>query len=132
MNADTEYTQVTVWPGTTLGGQSPESFEQWVKAHFDGVRVKHLKQITTLPGDGGEGGREDLVFAVHKDDVMKFAVPRLGFGMRWIEDVIANERINTPGKTIYPQEFHDLARTVTIDDSGSLADDDRDEEESDD
>jgi hypothetical protein len=47
------------------------------------------------------GGRVDTIFAVHDDDVMKFAVPRLAMGIRWIEDVLDNEARETE-HSIYP------------------------------
>ena len=73
------------------------------------VRVQYLEEIETLPDrdeDGVEdpdtGGRNDLLFAVHEDDVMEFAVPRLQIGIRWIEDAVG-EWNNKNGYIIYPE-----------------------------
>jgi hypothetical protein len=34
------------------------------------------------------GGRSDVFFYIHDEDITKFAVPRLGLGIRWWEDVV--------------------------------------------
>lgn len=101
------FTQVCVWPGTIVGPEHIEAFEQWLLDDF-GARGKYLEEIKTLPDmeDGypveGTGGRTDLFFVIHREDVGKFAVPRLQFGMRWVEDVIANEKMR--GEiSIYPE-----------------------------
>jgi hypothetical protein len=62
-----------------------------------GVRVQYLEEIETKP-DLDEnrqqiedtGGRNDVFFAVHSDDLSKFAIPRLSVGIRWLEDVYLN------------------------------------------
>jgi hypothetical protein len=89
------FSQVCVWPGTTVGKDKIEEFEHFMLDQF-GVRVKYIEEITTAPDqdkDGnpieGTGGRNDLFFYVHDDDIGKFAVPRLAVGIRWIEDVLA-------------------------------------------
>jgi hypothetical protein len=106
-----DFKQPVVWPGTLMGEGTPAEFEAFILAEF-GCRAKYHGQFTTLPGDGGEGGREDLVFYVHSEDLGKFAVPRLAYGMRWIEDVLDNEarRISDHEQdaTIYVPEFHAL------------------------
>ncbi len=37
------------------------------------------------------GGRHDFFFSFHNLDIMRVAVPRLAFGVRWWEDVVDNE-----------------------------------------
>ena len=68
-----------------------------------GVRVKFENQVKTLP-DTPEctetGGRNDLFFYIHDDDIGKFAVPRLSMGIKWWEDVLGNGQ----GK-LYPTEI---------------------------
>lgn len=88
-----DYCQVCVWPGTTLEDTGPAGFETYMFKEFV-VRVQYLENINT------SGGRSDLFFAVHKDDINKFAVPRLKAGIRWIEDVLAPCNYRTP---IYPK-----------------------------
>jgi hypothetical protein len=35
-----------------------------------------------------EGGRCDILFYIHDEDIRKFALPRLSLGIRWWEDVV--------------------------------------------
>ena len=97
------FTQVCVWPATVVGQEKIPEFEAFMKAEFD-TRIQYLEEIETLPGDGGEGGRNDVFFAVHDEDVGKFAVPRLAYGIRWIEDVLSTENYGDP---IYPERIFD-------------------------
>ena len=104
-NKNNEFSQVCVWPGTVVGNEKEQKeFEAIMKKQF-GVRVQYLEEIKTAPDfQNGcpvkdTGNRSDLFFAVHNEDVGKFAIPRLQVGIRWIEDVLANE-----GKTsLYPK-----------------------------
>lgn len=72
------------------------------------VRVQFLECIVTNPDldDGvpapGTGGRYDTFFAIHNEDVMKFAEPRFRHGIRWIEDVLLNG-----GGYLYPTRVED-------------------------
>lgn len=98
------YHQLCVWEGTILGDTPMSEFEKFFKEH-GGWRVKFLEEVVTLPDvvDGrvveGIGGRHDVFFLVHEDDISTFAVPRLQMGIRWWEDVLGNGHGN-----IYPQE----------------------------
>lgn len=83
-----EFNQVCVWPAT-LVGKDAKGFEAFILRELH-TRVKFLEEIVTTEGCGGEGGRHDVFFAVHNDDIGKFAVPRLFYGMRWVEDCIGN------------------------------------------
>ena len=65
-----------VWMGTIIGDKQIEDAERFFSDNLDGVRVKYLNTIVTLPGKGGNGGRHDAVFAVHVEDENKFAVRR--------------------------------------------------------
>jgi hypothetical protein len=106
------FNQVCVWPGVTLGnlenGFSPQEFEQVLAEEFEGVRVHYLETIFTLldKNELGEeipntGGRSDIFFAVHDEDIMKFAILRLQAGIRWIEDAVSE--INNPNGIVYPE-----------------------------
>lgn len=87
------FKQVCVWPGTIVGADNVADFEQFMLNEV-GVRVQYLEEIHTAPDmvNGypveGTGGRCDVLFAVHNADVMKFAIPRLQYGMRWLEDAL--------------------------------------------
>ena len=85
------YTQLCVWRGTTLGDKTPEDFEADMGEMFE-ARIKFAEAVTTLPcpEKGEEGGRCDLFFYIHTEDIPKFAVPRLACGIRWWEDVLGN------------------------------------------
>jgi hypothetical protein len=107
-NLQEEFPQVMVWSGTVVGFNNVESFENWMKTDF-GVRVKYLEEIKTLPSRGvsDSGGRNDLFFAVHKDDISKMAVKRftLQDPPRWIEDVLS---IVNYHEHIYPDHVFDF------------------------
>lgn len=90
------FKQVCVWPGTLLEEETIPEFVQFFKDEMD-ARIQFMEVIITTPDVDskgaeipGTGGRSDVFFAIHKDDVMKFAVPRLSLGIRWIEDVFGN------------------------------------------
>ena len=88
------YTQVCVFPALLVDeNKIQEEFIDQFKEVFD-TRVQYLETILTKPDSddqsGTTGGRSDVFFAVHKDDIEKFAVKRLQYGIRWIEDVLSN------------------------------------------
>lgn len=86
------YTQVCVFPALLVDENKIQEFTDQIKEKFD-TRVQYLETILTKPDlDDPEntGGRSDVFFAVHKDDIEKFAVKRLQYGIRWIEDVLSN------------------------------------------
>lgn len=95
-----KFNQLCVWSGTLVGEDLINDFEKFMLEDV-GARVKYEAEIKTLPTDGDPetGGRNDLFFYVHDDDIMKFSVPRLGMGIRWWEDVLGNG-----GGVLYPQE----------------------------
>ena len=87
--------QVVVWRGTVVGKDRADEFEQWVAEN--GFNVVYLEEFKTLPdtdewGDPveGTGGRNDLLFQVEDDDLGKFSLWRLGYGMSWWEDYLDN------------------------------------------
>lgn len=84
-----EYTQLCVWPATTLGGKSALDFETFMKEEF-GVRVKCAEEAETIVTREDGTHRHDLFFYVHECDVKKFAVRRLAYGIHWWEDVLMN------------------------------------------
>ncbi len=107
----TGYTQVCVWPGTTLDHRGPGAFEDYMLSQFQ-VKVQYLENILTTPNtdnDGnpveGTGGRSDLFFAVEQDGLTPtFCVGRLYYGIRWIEDVLSECNYTS---RIYPERIFD-------------------------
>jgi hypothetical protein len=106
------YTQLCVWPGTELGEANPKELEEFFLENM-GTRIKYHTEIKTLPDiENGRkvpdtGGRNDIFFYVHDEDVNKFAVPRLRMGIRWWEDVI----VYNDNAHLYTQEFIDANPT---------------------
>ncbi len=108
-----DFKQVCVWPnckvseGLKLSQKERDEFEELILEKM-GVRTQLLEQIVTLPDmkDGravlDTGGRCDTIFAVHSEDVGKFAIPRLRMQIRWIEDVLAKCNYNS---RIYPDRL---------------------------
>lgn len=104
--SDNKFTQLCVMIGTTLEGSSPDELVKWIKDNF-GCRIKFCEEVITLPDKdrfGNDvkdtGGRNDIFFYIHHDDIGKFAVPRLTIDVRWWEDIISNN-----SHKIYPQEI---------------------------
>ena len=93
------FKQVCVWEATILGPERIDEFVRWGMDTF-GVRFHFLEEVKTLPDENGPGGRNDLIFAIHNEDVGKFAIPRLSYGIRWIDDVF----LNGHGR-LYPSHF---------------------------
>ena len=101
------FNQLCVWPGTLLEANQVEEFTSFFKEEM-GVRVQFKTVIFTNPDLDGSGqpvedtgGRSDLFFYIHDEDVTKFAVPRLEMGIRWWEDVIKYN----DNSHLYPAEF---------------------------
>lgn len=88
---DNKFTQLCVWEGTMLGDKTPQEFEEWLSKQFNGVRFKFAEEVVTLGSAERkeEGGRHDLLFYVHTDDIGRFAIPRFTLGIRWWEDVVS-------------------------------------------
>ena len=107
--------QIVVWPGTIVGEDMSGEFEDWVAEN--GFNVTYLEEFQTLPDmDGGgntiegTGGRNDLLFQVEDDDLGKFAIWRLNYGMSWWEDYLDNGNHRIVPKSIlerYPYGWDD-------------------------
>lgn len=119
------YTQVCVFPGLIVDEDKIQEFVDQIKEVFD-TRVQYLETITTKPDvDDPEntGGRLDVFLAVHQDDIAKFAVRRLQYGIRWIEDILSNAN-GYHLNPIYP-EYVEGYKTWNAD-SNSVEDEDDD------
>jgi cold shock CspA family protein len=103
------FTQLCVWQGVVLDGFTIQEFENWMFDNFT-TRIKYETEIKTLPDldEKGNhisetGGRNDVFFFVHAEDISRFAVPRLQAGIRWWEDVVKYNN----GSHLYPKEILD-------------------------
>lgn len=103
-----KFKQLCVMQGTVLGDNTPTDFENFIKEELD-CRIKYECEVQTLPDldEFGSpvkdtGGRNDIFFYVHNDDITKFAIKRFPLGIRWWEDVI---KYNKGNKHLYTAEF---------------------------
>lgn len=103
-----DYTQLVVWPGTMMEEKdiAADLFEMWMER--EGFRAKFAEEVETLPDKDSRGydvpetgGRHDVLFYVHSDDIMRFSLWRLKYGMRWWEDALETD------SEIYPQRVLD-------------------------
>jgi hypothetical protein len=93
-----------------IGPENIVDFVKFCADAFAGTRVQYLREVETGPDRDdfgraveGTGGRNDVLFAVHEDDIGKFAVPRFHYGMRWLDDVYGNGHGD-----LYPADVRDL------------------------
>ena len=103
------FTQLCVWQGVLLDGLTTQEFENYMFDNF-GTRIKFEAEIKTLPDldNNGKpipdtGGRNDVFFYAHAEDIGKFAVPRLQAGIRWWEDVVKYN----DNSHLYPKDILD-------------------------
>jgi hypothetical protein len=93
------YEQVCIWPGCAVQGAShpmtPAEFEGAMLLNLN-VRVQYLEEIRTAADQDehgrtleGTGGRTDLFFAIHHEDIGRFALARLPYHIRWVEDAMS-------------------------------------------
>lgn len=101
---DNEYKQLCVWQGVVLGDSSIQGFEDFFKTEMN-VRIKFAEEVITNGNiaKDEEGGRHDLLFYIHNEDVSKFALKRLAYGIRWWEDVVSYN----DGSYLYNQDILD-------------------------
>jgi hypothetical protein len=111
-----EYQQLCVWHGCTFNESDSEDFTQMVQNELKCQNPpKIVGVVETLPdldADGNPvpdtGGRHDFCFFVHQDDIGRFAVPRLAYGIRWWEDVAKYNN----NAHIYPEDFREAYPVV--------------------
>lgn len=104
MEAENKFNQLCIWQGTVLGDTPIEEFEQFFKNKFN-ARVKFCEEVITNGNAflGEEGGRNDVLFYIHDDDISHFALRRFEIGIRWWEDVVSYNN----GSYLYDQEVLD-------------------------
>lgn len=78
------FEQVCVWPFTICPPEEAVAFESFMLERF-GVRIKYIQENKVSEN------QTDMLFYIASEDIPKFAVPRLGDGIRWLEDVLNNE-----------------------------------------
>lgn len=84
------FKQLCVWEGCTLEENTTKDFEDFFKDELD-VRVQ-FAEVTITNGSeerNEEGGRSDILFYIHDEDISKFALKRFEYGIRWWEDVVS-------------------------------------------
>ena len=119
---DDKFSQVCVWEGCVVAATDPSiaGFIEFMMETFD-TRIQYLEEIETLADETGPGGRNDVFFAVHEDDISKFAVPRLAWGIRWVEDVLSSVNYRTK---IYPDRVSEYCSWSTGSPDASADDND--------
>jgi hypothetical protein len=84
------YQQLVVWEAMSVGADKVKEFEKFILDEL-GTRIKYAEEVTTKADSRGPGGRNDIFFWIHQDDISKFAVKRFHYGnLRWWEDVLEN------------------------------------------
>ena len=109
MKTKSKFNQVCVWGSTIVGKEKVKQFEDFMKSEYE-IRVKYLEEIKTLPDMkngipvNSTAGRNDVLFAIHRDDIKTFAGKRFSMEppVRWIEDVRGNEKRRN-GDSVYPE-----------------------------
>jgi len=99
-----DHDQVCVWLATVIQNakdpMSVEDFEDYMLVELD-YRVQYMFEYKTLPDNSGEGGRNDVVFALHNDDVNRMMGDRLirfGGDIKWYNDYKNNYGKQIPSK----------------------------------
>lgn len=102
---DKNYKQVCVIHNMNLPSTRYETFNKTLASVFNLTKdIRIIGVIETLPGAGGPGGRSDLFFIVHEDDIEKLCNnQRISYGIRWWEDVLFN--LSPQEQEIYPKAF---------------------------
>ena len=92
----TVFNQLCVWQGVTLSEDQYEDFVDFFAESLN-TRIQLMEVVLTNPDlDDGEpipetGGRSDILFYVHDEDIEHFAIARLQLdgAPRWWEDVVS-------------------------------------------
>lgn len=86
-----DFQQVCVWPLTIIRKDRSGEFEKFMSDNF-GIRVQYLEEILTSQRNGLTKqviNGNDVVFSVHNDDIEKFDILRLSYGIRLLKDVLS-------------------------------------------
>lgn len=88
---DNKFNQLCVWEGVTLGNDTIDNFEKFFLNNLN-TKIKYCETVITKGSfeRNEEGGRSDILFYVHDDDIQMFALKRFNYeGIRWWEDVVS-------------------------------------------
>jgi len=92
---ENKFNQLCVWMGCVLGDNSVEDLVNFFQLQLD-TRIQFAEEVVTNPDVDSygnpipdTGGRHDLLFYVHDDDISSFAIKRFNMGIRWWEDVVS-------------------------------------------
>lgn len=106
---DFNYSQVCVIHGLLI--EDHLEFEKAISSEMKGARIKFLECIKTGPDKDSNGipipdtgGRSDVFFYIHSNDISYFAIGRLRIEGRWIEDVLSDLNYHS---NIYPTRVYD-------------------------
>tara|TARA_R100000655_G_scaffold28734_1_gene58483 strand:+ start:33822 stop:34202 length:381 start_codon:yes stop_codon:yes gene_type:complete len=106
------HTQLCVW--LAIGVQNAEKpisikeFEDFMMDELN-YRVQYIYEYATRADNSGEGGRNDVVFALHKDDVMRMIGDRFirfNGDIKWYDDYKANYGQQIPPEYYIMGEFN--------------------------
>lgn len=101
---DNKFNQLCVWQGTVLGDSTVKDFTNFFKEKFN-TRIQFCEEVITNGSveRNEKGGRHDILFYIHDDDISHFALSRFEIGIRWWEDVV----FYNDGSYLYDQEVLD-------------------------
>ena len=96
--------QYVVWQGIVNAKNDIKHINEFFKEKGWG-KLKYIMEWKTLPGFGGEGGRNDTLFLLTATpkELGSFSIQRLAWGPdtpRWLEDYIDNNMEIIPHKTL--------------------------------
>ena len=117
------YEVLAVWPSMVAQTDDADAIQEYFSNMGCKNPVKIIGCVQTLPDYGDRhldepltGGRVDLCFYFHNEDIYRVAVRRLTVGIRWWEDVVGNdvkhaqdEGVDYETYSIYPKDFRDWA-----------------------
>ena len=96
-------TQYIIFTGLIYKGiESEKEINEFFKKERWG-KVKYKNQFKTIAGQGGEGGRNDVLFKLitKKDEIGKFSVGRFRIGgISWLGDYVNNNKKIIPYKEL--------------------------------
>lgn len=105
MKTKKNYNQICVWLGVVVkNANEPMTEKEFEKLMLDmGYQVNYIDEYKTLPDHTGEGGRNDVIFSLHKNDVNKMVSDRFtkfGGEIKWYEDYVNNYRRQIPSNNL--------------------------------